>query len=193
MGRQFVTSDTHFGHENIIRYSNRPFADWKAMGEAMIERWNSRVADGDDVWFLGDFAMGPGATEEYILQVIGRLNGWITIVLGNHDQPSKYSKGLKKLVADNCSLIKVRILDEQILDQEIDGKHFVMCHYPMADWDGKYHGAIHLHGHTHTQFKTKEAHDMKQARRYDIGVDMYGGPVEVTGDLRYLNDPKGWN
>jgi hypothetical protein len=28
--------------------------------------------------------------------------------------------------------------------------------------------------------------------RYDVGVDAYGGPVELTGDLRYLNAPKGW-
>jgi len=33
---------------------------------------------------------------------------------------------------------------------------------------------------------------MVARRKYDVGVDMYGGPVQISGDCRYLNDPKGW-
>lgn len=191
MNRVFVTSDTHFGHENIIRYSNRPFRDWRAMGEALIERWNARVAEGDTVFFLGDFAMGPGAKPEYVIEVLNRLNGDIRIIRGNHDQPSKYGPGLRSVI-ETSSLKHVDVFDDQIHDEKIDGKDFVMCHFPLADWDGKHHGSIHLHGHTHTVYRQREVHNMVASRRYDIGVDMYGGPVQITGDLRYLNDPKGW-
>jgi hypothetical protein len=24
-----------------------------------------------------------------------------------------------------------------------------MFHYPIEEWDGRYHGSIHLHGHSH--------------------------------------------
>lgn len=189
--KTFVTSDTHFGHENIIRYCNRPFGSTSQMNEAMIERWNARVGVEDSIYFLGDFAMGRGVDEVFVRTIINQLNGFKIMILGNHDQPSKWGSGLASIVCDN-DIRNVNIVSDQICTVKIDGKQFVMCHYPLADWDNKHHGTIHLHGHVHTQFRTKAVHDMKQMGRYDIGVDMYGGPVEITGDLRYLNDPKGW-
>ena len=194
MNRIFVTSDTHFGHQNIIRYANRPFADWRGMGESLIERWNKAVQPEDTVWFLGDFAMGPGATPQYVESVLNRLNGRIEVILGNHDMPSKYSKGLLDLVLEKHFEERIRILDNQIHEVKIDGQHFVMGHYPLEDWNGRSKGSVHLHGHTHNQFIrgddnpfTKQPHG-----RFDIGVDMYGGPVQITGDLRYLYSSNGW-
>ncbi|WP_258934193.1 hypothetical protein [Nesterenkonia pannonica] len=49
----FFTSDHHFGHANIIRYCDRPFADVAEMDEAMIDRWNETVSPDDEVWVLG--------------------------------------------------------------------------------------------------------------------------------------------
>ena len=34
----FYIADTHFGHENIIRFDNRPFANVEMMQNDMIER-----------------------------------------------------------------------------------------------------------------------------------------------------------
>ena len=196
MSRIFVTSDTHFGHENIIRYASRPFADWRAMGEGIVERWNSRVDEDDVVYFLGDFAMGPGATEEYIVSILNRLHGFKYMLLGNHDLPSKYSDGLSNLIERHDFQFYATILHEQIRHLDVDGKTFVMCHYPMSDWHGKQtfdpKGSIHLHGHTHTTFSSVDCNEFIAQKCYDIGVDMYGGPVQITGDLRYLNDPRGW-
>ena len=43
-------------------------------------------------------------------------------------------------------------------------------------------------------FVCSDTHSRSEAmkKRFDVGVDMYGGPVELTGDCRYLNSPKGW-
>lgn len=43
MSRYFVIVDTHFGHENIIKYCNRSFRDTKHMNSALIKKWNTLV------------------------------------------------------------------------------------------------------------------------------------------------------
>lgn len=39
----YFTADTHFGHYNVIRFCDRPFASAEEMDEAMIQNWNDRV------------------------------------------------------------------------------------------------------------------------------------------------------
>ncbi len=50
----YFTSDLHFGHENIIRFSNRPFSSAEEMNRTLIDNWDSRVTDRDDIYILGD-------------------------------------------------------------------------------------------------------------------------------------------
>ena len=57
MSQIFFTSDHHFGHANIIQFSNRPFENVEAMNRAMIERWNEKVSPEDEVYHLGDFGL----------------------------------------------------------------------------------------------------------------------------------------
>lgn len=39
----YFTSDLHFGHKNIIRFCDRPFASAEEMDERLIENWNAKV------------------------------------------------------------------------------------------------------------------------------------------------------
>lgn len=80
--KYFVISDTHFGHENIIRYCNRPFASCKDMDEAMAKNWNETVTNKDVVLHLGDVGLG---NKEYVAGIIKRLNGNKLLIMGNHD------------------------------------------------------------------------------------------------------------
>lgn len=78
----FFTSDTHFFHQNIIRYCNRPFSSVEEMNEKLIEKWNNVVGKNDVVWHLGDFCFGR---KENISEILPKLNGKINLVMGNHD------------------------------------------------------------------------------------------------------------
>ena len=48
----FVTADTHFNHENIIKYCNRPFKDVNEMNEVIINNWNSVVSKDDIIYHI---------------------------------------------------------------------------------------------------------------------------------------------
>jgi calcineurin-like phosphoesterase family protein len=69
----FVTSDTHFGHNNIIKYCNRPFKTSQEMDETLIKNYNSVVSNDDHVYFLGDFSMSNDP--EYLNYIFHRLHG----------------------------------------------------------------------------------------------------------------------
>lgn len=76
----WIISDTHFGHENIIRYCDRPFKNAKEADEKMIENWNSVVKDGDIVYHLGDVYFGVNGRD-----AVSKLKGRKRLILGNHD------------------------------------------------------------------------------------------------------------
>ena len=79
--RCYFTSDTHFGHANIIKFCNRPFKNVEEMNQKLIENWNSVVGPNDLVFHLGDFAFGGQPLWRYIRE---QLNGNIILIKGNH-------------------------------------------------------------------------------------------------------------
>lgn len=86
MPKRWVTADTHFFHENIIRYCNRPFADVEEMNAIMVANWNNTVAPDDEVYHLGDFALVSKTWLAYDLErLFERLRGKKYLVRGNHD------------------------------------------------------------------------------------------------------------
>ncbi len=80
---KYVISDTHFGHEQIIRYEIRPFSSIEEMDACLIQNWNDTVSNDDIVYHLGDVsAYDTIKTAEIIRQ----LNGYKVLVMGNHDE-----------------------------------------------------------------------------------------------------------
>lgn len=84
--RVFVIADTHFGHENIIRYCNRPFMSVEQMDNVLVKNWNETVTNNDVVIHLGDVGLG---NKQYIQRIIESLNGNKILVMGNHDNWSE--------------------------------------------------------------------------------------------------------
>lgn len=82
----FLTSDTHFGHKNICKFTNydgspvRPWDDADEMDEEMVKRWNETVGPNDKVYHLGDVVINRKS-----LAILDRLNGDKVLIKGNHD------------------------------------------------------------------------------------------------------------
>lgn len=81
--KRFVIADLHLGHENIIKYCNRPFKDINQMNETIIKNWNDKVSNEDLVYILGDFSVKYD--QEKTQNILSRLNGRKVLVMGNHD------------------------------------------------------------------------------------------------------------
>ena len=160
MVNTWFTSDTHFGHANIIKYSGRPFKTLDEMNKELIRRWNERVKSEDLVYFLGDFCfknssggkVGEGTTTKYD-EFRSQLNGDIVFIKGNHD----YNNGIKSKI-NSCVL-------------EFGGIEIFCCHNP-ADAHPDY--KLNLCGHVHEKWKTQEREIFgKKTFIINVGVDQW--------------------
>ena len=79
----FFTSDTHFGHTNIMKYCKRPFETVEEMDQTIIDNWNSVVRPEDIVFHLGDFGFCGSLR---LREIVDQLNGKIYLITGNHDR-----------------------------------------------------------------------------------------------------------
>ena len=161
----FFTSDTHFGHENIIKFCNRPFANAQEMNETLINNWNRVVGPDDTIFHLGDFAFGGSYLWNNMLD---RLNGHIHLVIGNHDR-----KNLRQGYVQKFDSIYPQ------LQINIDGRSVYLNHYPFLCYGGSYRGdkdaVWQLFGHVHSgpfsTGKDDERLKMLFPYQYDVGVD----------------------
>jgi len=129
----FFTSDTHFGHANILKYdtSRHIFSSVEHHDASMVMNWNKVVKANDIVYHLGDFAF---KNPERHVQL---LNGKIHLILGNHD-----GKDTRKLARWES------IQDVLLLKNE----KLFLSHYPHYSWPSAHHGICHLFGHVHEAF-----------------------------------------
>lgn len=136
----FYTSDLHFGHENVIRFDNRPFRSVSEMDYTLIHLWNSRVQPDDTVYIVGDFAYRNTRPAEWYLQ---QLQGKKHLLIGNHDQA----------LLDNSAAVSYFESIEKMC-HVTDGKNQIcLCHFPICEWNG-YRRGICIFTATFTTGKT---------------------------------------
>ena len=173
----FFTSDTHFGHKNIIVFEkeNRPFQDVSDMDWVLIKNWNSIVDSDDVVIHLGDAAMGD---INHTIGLMSKLNGHKILVPGNHD--SVFSGNKPDYVQKWMPLY--RTVFAEIWPEEYDfslsnGTEVTLSHFPY-DKDERHedrYAAFQptdrnlplLHGHVHSTWAIN-------GRQYNVGVDVHG-------------------
>lgn len=176
----FVTSDTHFGHRNVIMFDDRPFDDVDHMNWEMVARWNTVVDSCHTVIHLGDLAMGSILDT---LKLTTRLNGIRYLVPGNHDRVSSVNQRGRNIERFRSAYEDAgwTILDEQV-STTLAAAPAVMSHYPFAgdshdkgrEGADRYaavrpvdEGQLLVHGHVHNAWATKR-------RQYNAGVTMHG-------------------
>jgi calcineurin-like phosphoesterase family protein len=147
----YFTSDTHFGDPRVLRIDHRPFPSLAAHDAALIERWNEVVSPTDEVWHLGDFALGP--PPDRILEILAALNGIKHLIIGNNDGPLT-------LAATYWASV------QHYAEITLEGTHLVLCHYPFRTWNRMGRGVINFHGHSHAKLKPI-------TRQFDVGVDAF--------------------
>ena len=169
----WVTSDTHFGHKNIIKFCNRPFDDPDAMNQYMINEWNKKVKPDDIVYHLGDVALGKIADT---LPLVAQLNGRKSLVPGNHDRCFPTNKDYNTRWWDEYKqYFAIQPLFSNIMLPKRNKLIVGLCHFPRSGdshaddrfdkyrprtWDGPL-----IHGHVHDQWVIK-------GDQFNAGVDV---------------------
>lgn len=136
--QNFYIADTHFDHNNIIKFDNRPFFNQEDMNSTLIKNWNKVVHKNDNVFVLGDFCWSK---EERWIELLSELKGVKYLIKGNHDLKQMSTK-LKNLWAD--------IKDyKEITDKN---RKVILCHYPILCYKNSYKKDTYmLFGHVHNQ------------------------------------------
>jgi len=172
-GEIFFMADTHFCHDNIIVFNNRPFTSTEEMEDIIINNINDVVPKNGSFIFVGDFSCH--ANKEKVRELRNRINCKnIHFVTGNHDKDYTQDH-IFTTVSDRIKL-------------KTDYGLFIVDHYPIVDWDAGHYGSVHLHGHIHSTGEYNEENLHKKyidrfpyghkpknpdlpLRIYDVGVD----------------------
>jgi calcineurin-like phosphoesterase family protein len=171
MSTVFFTADTHFHHKAMIGKQWRPFASVEEMNELLVERWNGVVTKRDIVYHLGDVGLG---SDHDILETVGRLNGTINLIAGNHDPVwpgnRRYHSHMRRWMEVFNSIVP-------FARRRLGHKHEVLLsHFP---YEGDHTGEdrfnqfrlrdeceLLLHGHVHEAWK-------RRGRQFNVGVDVW--------------------
>lgn len=170
----YFTSDSHFRHKKIVGFENRPFDSVEEMNEGLIKAWNDTVKPNDLVYHLGDFCFG---SYDKWAEIIGRLNGEIILIKGNHDS-SDVIKKLHKI----GYLKEIHMVGHYM---KTNGYVLNLTHYPLEI--GNRPRNFNLSGHIHAQ-------PSRMLNQVNVGIDSplnfnrpFGQPISMDELITYLD------
>ncbi len=176
----WFSSDLHFGHFNIIKYTNRPFKSLEDMNTTLIENWNSRVKEDDSVFDLGDFNFrnSPGGkfgegTPHKPKYFEEQLNGKIIHILGNHNRNNGCKTPIERIILRYGGYRICLVHDPKYADPNVP---------------------LNFVGHVHNLWKIKRLNE--KSIMVNVGVDCWGfKPInfeEISKEIsRFKKSEKG--
>ena len=131
----WIITDTHWNHDNIIKYENRPL-DYK---EQSIANWKAVVAENDTIIHLGDVIF-KRAYE--LKEILASLPGIKLLTIGNHD----------KRTGTNSWFLRMGFIyvckSHAIRNVIFSHKPLELAEYPGIEYN--------IHGHFHTNSHSPE-------------------------------------
>ena len=188
----WFTSDTHFGHTEVLDMNSRALnMGIKTVEEhdaLIIDLTNKYIKKEDVLWHLGDYCWkNPGHYRN-------RINcREMHLCFGNHD---KSNYGQQFSTAQNVKSLKITIPNSDLLTPDERIKIF-LSHYPHAIWPSSHHGSMHLYGHCHRMREGTLNELWPERRSMDVGVDnifaLLGSyrPIHISEVFNLLSPRKG--
>ena len=140
MARTWVAADHHFGHVNILKFTDEAgnllrgsvFKTIEEHDRAIIERHNELVHPDDRVYLLGDVCINRRSRH-----LLSELNGRKVLVKGNHD--------IFKLPDYTPFFDDIRAY---VVQKDGDGNKVILSHIPIHPESlGRF--GTNIHGHLH--------------------------------------------
>lgn len=197
----FFTSDSHYGHGNIIKYSKRPFLSpedknklsnigvWNtdswikdnALNESASEAFNKFRLSDESVYMMDDALINETNAVVGENDVLWHLGDFA--FAGKYDYYAKCRSYRDRIKCKNVNLVWgnhdnriIRDLFGETYDLKMirvpnQRTNIVLCHYAMAVYDGSHKGNLHLYGHSHSEAEPWLDHMMPGRKSLDVGVD----------------------
>ena len=169
----WFTSDTHFGHKNIIKFEEgrKHFSSIDEHDDYLIDMWNKQVKPSDTVYHLGDLTL-RGIQKKR--EILSKLNGNIILIKGNHDADRECKKLLQEGLLYEYHQVGVYM--------KVEGLMLHLTHYPMLT--GLRPNYFSIHGHLHNNNVQLGVNSMNLI---NVGVDnTYHFPKHKLGELLSL-------
>lgn len=186
----FFTSDSHFGHANVIKYCERPFV---ADADRVILEREGAWRDGRWTGRFTDHRMSMESVELMDATLIDAINEIVGVddilwhlgdfCFGKRDRKKEIARAYRdRIRCRNVNLIlgnhdDVRILRDlfsevrELSEIRIDNQDIVMCHYAMATFNKSHYGSWQLYGHSHGMAERVLDVKMPGRKSVDVGVD----------------------
>ena len=197
----FVTSDLHFGHENVLSFEP---GRYEMLGTSLQKEIiklakQDHVLDkdlkyvSDEEWAEYEHKANHLNIKRHDEEIIRRWNEKIThkdvvFILGDFcfgtgkraNEILKQLNGKKILVLGNHDNIFMdkdfdKTLFEEITNYKeirVNNYHFILFHFPIQVWNKMQKGSIHLYGHIHSNETTEHRMEYEIPRSFNVGVDV---------------------
>lgn len=209
MNKLYFTSDTHFGHKNILHYTLKRCADIYIYiyikCDKIEDKWvytdlstNTEISENEAIKRMDCFIIDKWNSiidkkdEVYILgdfsfygvdetqKIFHKLHGKKHLIKGNHDSSGESINGW--VTCKQMNLLDCKKSRFEFLNKT---QRLFLCHFPMLDWWSMEYDSIMLHGHCHGRIDkiNKNSPDL----RLDVDWDGQKNIWSLKEIIEYFN------
>jgi calcineurin-like phosphoesterase family protein len=144
------------------------------MHDVIIKNINETVSSRDTLYILGDVAcIEYDPTDDLKLIHCPKI-----LIKGNHDAKWLKHRHFRNQFEEIYDIKAIKTDDTRI----------ILCHYPMAEWDGFWKGHWHFYGHIHNSNEGAGLIMSQIPRSVNVGVDVNDFKPKTARQLMGLPD-----